>query len=420
MATKDNKKTTDKREVAIKVENVSKTFRIPHEKHTSLKSAALNAFEKKTYEEFVALKDVSFEVKKGEFFGIIGRNGSGKSTLLKILAGIYMPGRGKVDIKGKFSPFLELGVGFNPELTGRENIFLGGAVLGLSKKEIEGNFDKIVAFSELEEFVDMKFKNFSSGMQVRLAFALSIFAHADILLMDEVLAVGDSNFQNKCMDEFSRYKKEGKTVVLVSHSMDSIEKHCDRVLYLEKGKIKGIGNAIKMVNIYNMDNVSYQEGKEDAEESGNKDAKTKVDKKAIIEKAEFLDRDLKNRKIFITGDKMTIRVHYKANDSIKLPVFGIAIYKDMEQIVYGTGNERRGVVFKSIDPGRGYVDFVFEQMPLLEGSYQVSVALGSKAGLIEKQDRKYFLKFNNGKIRDYGAIRLTPKVKLSVKNTLTK
>ncbi len=200
-------------EIAIKVDAVSKRFKIPHEKHSTLKAAVLNIFNKKSYTEFQALEDVSFEVKKGEFFGIIGRNGSGKSTLLKIIAGIYVPSRGKIKINGRISPFLELGVGFNPELTARENIFLGGSILGLTKKEIKKRFNKIVEFSELQDFIDMKFKNFSSGMQVRLAFALAIYAHAEILLMDEVLAVGDSNFQNKCLEEFNKYREEGKTVV---------------------------------------------------------------------------------------------------------------------------------------------------------------------------------------------------------------
>src|SRR6185369_16549600 len=180
--------------IAIKVDHISKTFRIPHEKVSSLRGAAVSAFSRnKGYEEFKALDEISFEVKKGEFFGIIGRNGSGKSTLLKILAGIYQADKGKVHINGRISPFLELGIGFNPELSGRDNIYLNATVLGLSQKEIDKKFDSIVKFSELERFIDQKLKNYSSGMQVRLAFSVSIHANREVLLMDEVLAVGDAN-----------------------------------------------------------------------------------------------------------------------------------------------------------------------------------------------------------------------------------
>lgn len=222
--------------LAIKVENVSKTFQIPHEKISSIRSAFVNAFRKSSHEEFKALDDVSFEVQKGEFFGIIGMNGSGKSTLLKILAGIYEPDQGKIMINGRISPFLELGIGFNPELSGRDNVYLNGVVLGLTKKQLDEKFDNIVRFSELERFIDQKLKNYSSGMQVRLAFAVSIHANRDILLMDEVLAVGDANFQEKCYQYFQKMKGK-KTVLFVSHDAESMKKFCDRTLVLNEGKV---------------------------------------------------------------------------------------------------------------------------------------------------------------------------------------
>lgn len=222
--------------IAISVKNLSKTFRIPHERISSLRGAAVNAFKKKTYEEFRALDDVSFEVKKGEFFGIIGRNGSGKSTLLKILAGIYQADKGNVKINGMISPFLELGIGFNPELSGRDNIYLNATVLGMSKKQIDEKFDDIVKFSELERFIDQKLKNYSSGMQVRLAFAVSIHANREILLMDEVLAVGDADFQQKCYEYFQKIKGD-KTVLFVSHDSKNMKKFCDRTLVLSEGKL---------------------------------------------------------------------------------------------------------------------------------------------------------------------------------------
>lgn len=237
-------------EPAIKVENLSKCFLIPHKITDTFRERLIRFEWKKKYEVLEALKDISFEVKQGEFFGIIGRNGSGKSTLLKILAGIYTPGQGKVSINGQVSPFLELGVGFNPELSGRDNVFLNGTILGLSMREIKARFDSIVAFTEMERFIDQKLKNYSSGMQVRLAFAISIHVDSDILLMDEVLAVGDGPFQKKCLAEFTRYKNEGKTVILVSHDISTVRQSCDRVMLLGNGEIIKTGNAEEVCNEY--------------------------------------------------------------------------------------------------------------------------------------------------------------------------
>ncbi len=242
-------------EIAVSVRNVSKKFRIPHEKVTTLRGAAVSVFKKNSYEEFLALDNVSFDVKKGEFLGIIGRNGSGKSTLLKILADIYTADAGQVKINGRISPFLELGIGFNPELSGRDNVYLNATVLGMSQKEINEKFDDIVRFSELERFIDQKLKNYSSGMQVRLAFSVSIHANRDILLMDEVLAVGDVNFQSKCLKEFEKYREMGRTVVIVTHDTCVVEKYCDQALLLAEGKIITLGSVHNVVAKYKCQNV---------------------------------------------------------------------------------------------------------------------------------------------------------------------
>lgn len=236
--------------IAIKVEHLSKTFKIPHEKISSVRGVVVNAFRKKTYEEFQALDDISFEVGKGEFFGIIGRNGSGKSTLLKILAGIYQQDKGTAEINGMISPFLELGIGFNPELSGRDNVYLNATVLGMTKKQIDEKFDSIVAFSELERFIDQKLNRYSSGMHVRLAFSVAIHANREILLMDEVLAVGDANFQEKCLEQFEKIRSAGKTIILVSHDVNTIVKYCDRVLLLRDGKKVFLGNPKGAVEHY--------------------------------------------------------------------------------------------------------------------------------------------------------------------------
>ncbi|HMH30872.1 MAG TPA: ABC transporter ATP-binding protein, partial [Methylomirabilota bacterium] len=222
-------------EIAISVKNVSKDFVLPHEKVSSIKSIFTSVTKKRNKKADTqhALKDVSFEIKKGEFFGIVGRNGSGKSTMLKILAGIYQPTAGSVRTKGKLVPFIELGVGFNPELTGRENVYLNGAMLGFSDKQVKAMYKDIVDFAELERFMDQKLKNYSSGMQVRLAFSMAVRAEADILLIDEVLAVGDADFQRKCFDYFRSLKGAGTTVVFVTHDMDAVREYCDQAILIE-------------------------------------------------------------------------------------------------------------------------------------------------------------------------------------------
>jgi len=215
-----------------------------------MRRAFVTAFKKKSYEIFKALDNISFEVKKGEFLGIIGRNGSGKSTLLKILAGVYTADSGEVSINGRISPFLELGIGFNPELTGRDNIYLNATVLGLPKKDIDKKFDTIVDFSEIRRFIDQQVKNYSTGMKARLAFSVAIHAERDILLMDEVLAVGDNSFQNKCLDVFRNFKKKGRTILLVTHSMSVVNDFCDRALILDQSRIVNSGDPIQMVQEY--------------------------------------------------------------------------------------------------------------------------------------------------------------------------
>lgn len=228
---------TNADEIAIKVTNLHKSFQLPTERATGLKQAIFNWLKGvKGYTEQKVLNGISFEIKKGEFVGIVGRNGSGKSTLLKLLAQIYYPEEGTVEIHGNLVPFIELGVGFNPELTGRQNVYLNGALLGFSNKEMDAMYDEIVRFAELEPFMDAKLKNYSSGMQVRLAFSIAIRARGDILVLDEVLAVGDAEFQQKCNDYFASLHGK-QTVILVTHSMDNVRKFCDRAILIEKGEV---------------------------------------------------------------------------------------------------------------------------------------------------------------------------------------
>lgn len=241
----------NQQDLAIKVDNVNKTFKLPHEKQTSIKSLFINLFRsKRTFEKQQVLKNISFEIKKGEFFGIVGRNGSGKSTLLKLLAGIYSPDEGAIKVNGTLTPFIELGVGFNQELTGRENVFLNGALLGFSRPEMNNMYDEIVEFAELERFMDQKLKNYSSGMQVRLAFSIAIRARSDVLLIDEVLAVGDALFQKKCFEYFAELKKQDRTVIFVSHDSESLLRFCDKGILIDKGKTIEIADIQQVVDAY--------------------------------------------------------------------------------------------------------------------------------------------------------------------------
>ena len=237
-------------DVAIRVRNLHKSFKLPTERAWGLKQAIFNRLRGiKGYKKQQVLRGIDFEVKKGEFLGIIGRNGSGKSTLLKVLSGIYVPDKGDVDVYGTLVPFIELGVGFNPELTGRENVYLNGALLGFSNEEVDKMYDEIVEFAELKEFMDQKLKNYSSGMQVRLAFSIAIRARGDILVLDEVLAVGDAAFQKKCNDYFASLHGN-QTVILVTHSMENVTKFCDRAIMIEEGKIACEGKPEKVAKAY--------------------------------------------------------------------------------------------------------------------------------------------------------------------------
>ena len=237
--------------IAISVKNLHKSFKLPTEQAFGLKQAIFNRLRGiKGYREQQVLDDLSFEIQKGEFVGIVGRNGSGKSTLLKLLAGIYYPEKGDIVINGNLVPFIELGVGFNPELTGRENVYMNGALLGFSNEEVNAMYDDIWEFAELKDFQDQKLKNYSSGMQVRLAFSIAIRARGDILLLDEVLAVGDAAFQKKCADYFKSLKTKKQTVILVTHSMDNVRKFCTRAILLDNGKIVQSGEPKQIANAY--------------------------------------------------------------------------------------------------------------------------------------------------------------------------
>jgi ABC-type polysaccharide/polyol phosphate transport system ATPase subunit len=254
------------RPAAISISHLSKSFRLPHEQFHTLKERVLHPFRARQFDVLQAVQDVSVEIATGEFFGIVGRNGSGKSTLLKCVAGIYSTDGGSIAVQGRLSPFIELGVGFNPELTARDNVFINAIMLGLSRRQARERFDAIVEFAELEEFLDLKLKNYSSGMMVRLAFAVAIQVDADVLLVDEVLAVGDAAFQSKCFDEFTRLKASGRTIVFVTHDMGAVERFCDRAMLLERGRVVDIGGPAAVARQYNA--LNFDRGRRGVVERG--------------------------------------------------------------------------------------------------------------------------------------------------------
>lgn len=289
------------KKVAIRVDNLVKTFKIPTEASNGIKQKLINVLKgKKGYREFTPLKGISFEIEKGEFFGIVGRNGSGKSTLLKTIAGIYQPNQGSVEVNGRLVPFIELGVGFNHELTGRENIYLNGALLGFSNQEVDAMYDEIVAFAELEDFMEEKLKNYSSGMQVRLAFSIAIRAKSDILLLDEVLAVGDEAFQRKCENYFRQLRKQKKTVILVTHSMGNVRKYCSRAMLIRDGKIVSCGNPDDVANEYSIENLYKKDKNASAVDEAKSNKKSRIANLAvkltpaeIISQTDYLDINVK-------------------------------------------------------------------------------------------------------------------------------
>ncbi len=365
-------------DVAIKVYGLHKSFRLPHEPHSGIKQLLINAAKgKKGYENQHVLKGLDFEIKKGEFFGIVGRNGSGKSTLLKLIAGIYTPDQGHIQVNGVLTPFIELGVGFNPELTGRENVFLNGALLGFSHKQMEKMYQEIVEFAELERFMDQKLKNYSSGMQVRLAFSVAIRARPDILLLDEVLAVGDSAFQQKCFDYFAELKKDKRTVILVSHSMPSVERFCDRALLLEAGEIVKIGRSSKVAELYeelflNDDNRARETHGED---NGFAAGKITVNVSVVHE-------DKKVRALKPASD-FAIRVRIKSHTNVDSLNVGINVRNKQDVIVLST-DTRRSIGDIQLNDGKLTTIEIGLKNYYTNGEYSVDLTLVDEGTVSDK------------------------------------
>lgn len=355
---------------AIRVTNVSKKFRLYHERPTSLKERFVRA-SRSRYDELWALRDVSLEVDRGSSFGLIGHNGSGKSTLLKLMAGIYRPTSGEIRADGRIASLLELGAGFHPELTGRENIFLNGSIMGLSTKDIERSFDSIVEFSGLGDFIDNPVKLYSSGMYVRLGFAVAVNLDPEILLVDEVIAVGDEEFQRKCMDHIHQLRRGGCTIVFVSHSLASVETICDSAVWLDHGHIKAAGNPAQVCDAY-LDHVNEQERTRLG--SGSRDHLPAKQGRVVITDMQFLDEAGDETLTVTTGRPLTMRLHFEASDEVDAATFFFGFHQENGAHVAepsSRGTALEGVALK----GRGYVDYSVDEFPLLPGTYLVSASI---------------------------------------------
>lgn len=337
-------------DTAIEVKNLSKDFILPHKDRKTLKSFFLNPFSKVRNEKQHALDNISFEIKNGDFFGIVGRNGSGKSTLLKCIAGVYHPTKGHIKVNGSLVPFIELGVGFNPELTGRENVFLNGSLLGFSRQEMDAMYDEIVEFSELERFMDQKLKNYSSGMQVRLAFSIAIQAKGDILLLDEVLAVGDAAFQQKCNTYFEELKTKQQTVVLVSHNMQAIQRFCNKAAYITDGRLTAQGTSTEISNLYIEDNI--------------KNARKGAEKNAKLSDSQSLAFKISKQ----TSEEILLDFSYASNDKSDMYV-AISIIKDGMAFAEITTPEDKKL------NGNGKISFLLNTNQLNGGVYEISAVL---------------------------------------------
>ena len=368
----------------VEISELTKSFKIPLEASSGVKQQLINILKgRKGYRVFTPLKDISFTINEGDFFGIVGRNGSGKSTLLKTIAGIYTPNSGNVKVHGSLVPFIELGVGFNPELTGRENIFLNGALLGFSHEEMESMYSAIVEFAELEDFMEERLKNYSSGMQVRLAFSIAIRAHADILLLDEVLAVGDEAFQKKCYSYFDKLKREKRTVILVTHDMAAVERFCTKAVFIEDGHVKMIGKPYRIAAAYSRSNSQNY----DRTTGLNGDNEGAVPFKIVLR-----GTDGKEKTMYDFEETMTVDLSWQQKG---VKHVGVAIFRENGEYVYGPNTYQEKTSAIKDQAARYTV-----KLNLNEGRYFI------KAGLMGANDTKVIAFIEEGPFfsvqRDYG------------------
>ncbi len=370
----------------IELVNVSKFFRLEKERSRSIQDAFISFWrrERSPVDEFWPLRDISFSVAPGDSIGILGQNGSGKSTLLKVLTGVLQPTTGAVHVYGRIAALLELGAGFHPELTGRENIFLNGSVHGLGRKEMRRKLDSIIDFAEIGEFIDMPVKHYSSGMYVRLGFAVAIHAEPDILVVDEVLTVGDQIFQQKCMERIWEMKNDGVAIILVSHSLEDVRRLCDYAIWLKDGKIRAEGESSAVIDDYlSFANETYYAQRHAAQNTVPGEAKYDLNllhgarwgtMQAQISAVEFLDLHDSTADYFVPGETLKVRIHYIAAERVVKPAFGLAIYRSDGVHVNGPNSVREKFPISAIE-GAGYVDYTLAPLLLTPGHYELTAAI---------------------------------------------
>ncbi len=378
-------------DVAIRADHLSKRFTLNTQRRSTLKERVVKGRAPKS-RELWALRDASFEVERGEALGIIGHNGAGKSTALKVITGIYQPTSGSVDVNGRVSALLELGAGFHPELTGRENVRLNGSILGLSRRQIEDMMDDIIDFSGIEEFIDSPVRVYSSGMFVRLGFAIAVKLDPQILIMDEVIAVGDEAFQRKCMDYLYELRMNGCSVVLVSHAMGSVEQLCDRAIWLDQGRVKLMGPASEVTKQY-IDAVNAEELEResnaalDAQDSG-KEARGSGEVR--IAHLDFLDQEGRQTKVLLSREPATIRFHYRCATPVDRATFGFQIFDETDRLVVGKTSAKD--YDAPVTVGEGHVDFDVPDLLLNAGNYRVSTTISDLGKTFDARDRAYELR----------------------------
>ena len=371
---------------AVTVSDVTKSFRLYHEKNQYLKTALLRG-RRARYEVFQALNGISMEIPHGSTFGIIGSNGSGKSTLLKCLTGILSPDTGSINVDGKVAALLELGSGFHPDLSGRENVYLNGAILGMSQRELEAKFDEIVEFAGLQQFIDMPVKNYSSGMTVRLGFAIAINVNPEILIIDEVLAVGDDEFQLKCYEKIEQFRQSGKTIILVSHGLGDVQRICDTVAWIEKGTLRRLGDPAEIVPEYLSSSRSGQTSSEPSQ--GQQWGTGEVSFSSVT----FFDADGNQTNSLRSGETATVRVAMNSNIEVPDSLLTLRI-SAMHNDNMWMSNSKQNDTPIPLSVGRRTVDVSLRDLPLLDGMYELSLAIGNMSGSHEYDHWEKTVKFN--------------------------
>jgi ABC-2 type transport system ATP-binding protein/lipopolysaccharide transport system ATP-binding protein len=390
-------------DVAVRAENVSKRFKLQHERRMALKERFVRGKAPKA-QDFWALRDASFEVPRGSMFGIIGHNGSGKSTALKVVAGIYRPTAGFVHVNGRMSALLELGAGFHPELTGRENIALNGSILGMSRKQIEQQTEEIIDFAGISDFIDAPVKNYSSGMYVRLGFAIAVKVDPEILVIDEVIAVGDEDFQRKCFDFISDLRERGSTVIIVSHALGVVADACDQALWLDHGQVQQLGPAREVVDAYLKQVNDAEAAKTGLGSSENLGLTRRGTGEILVTGIEYLDAEGHPTPFLISGEPCGVRVSYVARKDVADVVFGLNFFNQSSINVVGATSAEQG--HESVPAGAGAIELSLPAMPLAPGNYTVSTAVVTRTRFVDLVDRQFQLTVRSGGTIPNGLVRV--------------